>query len=468
MNTSSKAEAPRLNSDTSETIAAIATPPGQGAIGIVRLSGPACAHIGRTLFHSSRPHFPGFRPYHMHHGQLRHPDGQFIDDVLTVFMPSPNSFTGEDILEIHGHGGTAVLSNILLACLRQGARLAQPGEFSKRAVLNGRMDLTQAEAIMELITAQSQPAMTLAGNKLNGLLGETIHDLRHQLETLRALLCVAVDFPEDEVDCLAPAEFTSRVQAVLKKVRALSDNYEQNRCWRDGALVVLAGQVNAGKSSLLNAILGRERAIVTDIPGTTRDYLEESILIDGLPIRLVDTAGLRETEDQAERHGVAQSRAMLIQAQVILLLIDAVQGPGAEDAAILDSAPPVLVLANKMDLLSHQPTWLDHTPWDTRQVLPISARHGQGLDTLLQAIRNELVNVPPDENAIIPNLRQYEALIRAKSELEEIECELALQTPYDVLSVRLDLTCAILSELTGEISSEEILHKVFADFCIGK
>ncbi|GAB1411178.1 tRNA uridine-5-carboxymethylaminomethyl(34) synthesis GTPase MnmE [Desulfovibrionales bacterium] len=451
-----------------DTIVAIATPTGQGAIGIVRLSGPDCLCIGHSLFHSSRANFADFRPYHLHHGQLRHPDGQFIDEVLAVFMPGPSSFTGEDVLEIHGHGGTSVLSTIVQACIAHGARLALPGEFSKRAVLHGRMDLTQAEAIMELISAQSQVAATLAGSKLTGLLGATLRDLRQQLEALRALLCVALDFPEDEVECLEPAECTVRVQAVCTTLNALLANYERNHCWRDGALVVLAGQVNAGKSSLLNAILGRDRAIVTDIPGTTRDYLEETILIDGLPIRLVDTAGLRETTDKAEYCGVAQSRTLLSQAQVVVLVIDATTSPGPEDRAILNTATPVLIAINKMDLLTEQPDWMHTAPWNTRCVLPISARHGQGIDDLLQAIQQELVSAPPAEGTLVPNLRQYEALTKAHAELAHMLHDLHNHAPYDVLSVRLDLACALLGELTGEISSEDILNKVFAQFCIGK
>lgn len=451
-----------------DTIAAIATPPGQGAIGIVRLSGPDSARIGQVLFHSSRAHRIAFRPYHLHHGQLRHPDGQFIDEVLIVFMPGPSSFTGEDVLEIHGHGGTTVLAAILDACVRQGARLACAGEFSKRAVLNGRMDLTQAEAIMELISAQSQTAATLAGSKLTGHLGALLRDLRQQLETLRVLLCVAVDFPEEEVDCLEPAECAVRIQAVHDTLGSLVASYERNRCWRDGALVVLAGQVNAGKSSLLNAILGRERAIVTASPGTTRDYLEETVLLDGLPIRLVDTAGLRETTDQAESCGITQSLSLVGQAQIVVLVIDAVHGPGSEDYALLDSTTPVLIGANKIDLLTAMPDWTCHTPWSEQRVLPISARHGQGIDALLQAIRQQLVSAPPAEGAIVPNLRQYEALTRAKAELADMLHDLHNQTPYDVLSVRLDLACTLLGELTGEIRSEDILNMVFADFCIGK
>ena len=452
-----------------DTIVAIATPPGQGAIGIVRLSGSLAGEIARGLFHSSRQGFTAFRPYHLHHGQLRDGEGNFLDEVLAAFMPGPGSFTGEDVAELQCHGGGAILRRVVEECLERGARLAEPGEFSKRAFLNSRMDLTQAEAIMELVGAPTAVAVGLAGSKLEGLLARRIGELRSGLESLRVQLCVAVDFPEDEVECLAPEELTRGVGEVREAMAELADNYDRGRCWRDGALVVLAGQVNAGKSSLMNAILGINRAIVTDIPGTTRDYLEESVQIDGLPVRLVDTAGLRTSLDSVELMGIERSREFLGRAELVLLVIDSELGPGAEDLDLALNTDNLLVVANKMDLVIGEPAWLGENPWNERAVCPLSAKHGQGVPDLLAAIRRTVAATgAPEAGALVPNLRQHTALVRAGEELAQMLNELADGLPYDILSVRLDTACAILAEITGEISSQEVLDAVFEGFCIGK
>jgi tRNA modification GTPase len=310
---------------------------------------------------------------------LRDSAGNFIDDILAAWMPGPRSFTGEDVLEFQCHGGGAILRRVVEECLLRGARLAEPGEFSKRAFLNGRMDLTQAEAIMELVGAPTAVAVGLAGSKLEGLLAQRIAELRASLENLRVQLCVAVDFPEDEVECLAPQDLQRGVSAVREAMAELAGNYDRGRCWREGALVVLAGQVNAGKSSLMNAILGVSRAIVTDIPGTTRDYLEESVQLDGLPVRLVDTAGLRASQDSVEMLGIERSRELMSRADLVLLVIDAELGPGAEDLDLADQLENLLVVANKMDLVAGQPAWFAERPWKGKDIRPLSAKHGQGL-----------------------------------------------------------------------------------------
>lgn len=452
-----------------DTIVAIATPPGQGAIGIVRLSGPGAGQIAQDLFHSSRPGFTGLKPYRLHHGQLRDVHGAFMDEVLAALMPGPGSFTGQDVVELHCHGGAAILRRVVEECLRLGARLAAPGEFSRRAFLNGRMDLTQAEAIMELVAAPGAVAVGLAGSKLEGLLARRVGELRASLETLRVQLCVAVDFPEDEVECLAP-EALARVAGDVREVIAdLAANYDRGRCWREGALVVLAGQVNAGKSSLMNAILGVNRAIVTDIPGTTRDYLEESVQIGGLPVRLVDTAGLRAALDSVELMGIERSREFLARADLVLLVIDSELGPGAEDLDLAAGTGNLLVVANKTDLLVGEAGWLGEGPWSGKEVCRVSAKHGHGVSELMDAVRRRVAESgAPEEGALVPNLRQHAALVRAAAELDLLLEELAAGLPYDILSVRLDTACAILSEITGEITSEEVLNAVFDGFCIGK
>ncbi|WP_028586116.1 tRNA uridine-5-carboxymethylaminomethyl(34) synthesis GTPase MnmE [Desulfocurvus vexinensis] len=337
---------------TQDTIAAIATPPGCGGVGIVRVSGPGARAVGQELFESSRPGFAGFLPYRLHHGWVRDAAGRRLDEVLAAFMPGPGSYTGEDVLELQGHGGPAVLRAVLGAALACGARMAEPGEFTYRAFCNGRMDLTQAEAVAELIAAPTAAGAALAQARLAGGLGRSVAALRARLEELRAQLCVAVDFPDDEVECLAPEAFEAGVRAVGAELAGLVRGFERGRVWREGVLCVLAGRVNAGKSSLMNALLGRERAIVTDIPGTTRDWIEEALDLEGLPVRLVDTAGLRETGDAVERAGLERGRELVQRADVVLLVVDRTRPLAGEDQALASELGPgrVLAVLNKTDL----------------------------------------------------------------------------------------------------------------------
>jgi tRNA modification GTPase len=280
---------------------------------------------------------------------------------------------------------------------------------------------------------------------------------------------VAVDFPEDEVECLAPQDLARGVAEIRESMTELANNYDRGRCWRDGALVVLAGQVNAGKSSLMNAILGINRAIVTDIPGTTRDYLEESVQIEGLPVRLVDTAGLRAALDSVELMGIERSRELLARADLVLLVIDSELGPGAEDLDLAAETKNLLVVANKMDLVTGEPLWLGEDSWQAKEICRVCAKHGQGVSALMTSIRRMATDTGAlAEGALVPNLRQHAALVRAVEELGLLLSELAAGLPYDILSVRLDTACAILAEITGEITSEDVLRAVFDGFCIGK
>lgn len=363
----------------------------------------------------------------------------------------------------------AILRAVMEQCLKLGVRPAGPGEFSKRAFLNGRMDLARAEAVMELVNAPSETAIRLAGAKLEGYFSRRVEELRLLLENLRVQLCVAVDFPEDEVDCLAPAALDAALGEAGAAVADLAGNHERVRHWRDGALVVLAGQVNAGKSSLLNAVLGVNRAIVTEIPGTTRDYLEEPVSLDGLPVRLVDTAGLRDATGTVESLGIARSRELAASADLVLLVIDADLGPGAEDLALLDQDVPLLVLANKMDLVSESPAWFAEAPWKDKTVLELSAKSGRGLPEMLAVVRETLAGSGfPEGDLLAPNLRQRDALVRAGEELTAMRAELKQNVPYDVLGVRLDMACHMLAEITGETAPEDVLNAVFDGFCIGK
>ncbi|WP_300906714.1 tRNA uridine-5-carboxymethylaminomethyl(34) synthesis GTPase MnmE [uncultured Desulfovibrio sp.] len=469
------------------TIAAIATPPGAGGIGIVRLSGPQSKALLAHIFLPLSPRFENFRPWFMHRGRVLDQHGEALDDVLAVFMPGPRTFTGEDMAEIHCHGGPLIVQSVLESLLRLGARQAERGEFSRRAFVNGRMDLSQAEAVAELIAAPSREALRYSLNRLDGLLGRRVLALREELEALRVQLCLAVDFPDEEVECLAPEDFGRAVGQVAHSVRGLLAGQKRAKVMQQGAVVVLAGAVNAGKSSLLNALLGRNRALVTDIPGTTRDFLEEACNLDGLPVRLTDTAGLRQTggvrggPDAVEALGMALSREKLVQADCILLLLDGARlgeaGAAAEtcpdEAArqVLDLAgnTPVLLVWNKSDLCApvvFPPRWSGG-----RFCCMVSARSGDNVDFLAQSLRRHLLadgcDNPPSDG-LAPNARQALALEEALAELEELEADVSAGRPYDCCAVRLDTAAARLGEVTGLSSPAEVLDRVFAQFCIGK
>lgn len=460
---------PKLAKDT---IAAIATPPGDGGVGIIRISGMECRAIAAKLFRAASPKFTDFTPYRLHYGHILDGDGHELDDVLCAFMPGPNSYTGEDVIEINCHGGRAVLSAVLQEALDHGARLAERGEFTYRAFMNGRMDLSQAEAVAEMIHAPTKAAMHLAQVKLSGLLGEKIASLRARLEHLRAQLAVAVDFPEDEIECLSPDELIATSSAVRGEIDGLLAAVDRTRAWREGALVVLAGRVNAGKSSLMNALLGRNRAIVTDQPGTTRDYLEESLNLDGLSVRLADTAGIRRTDDAIEAAGLEKGRELMEQADLVLLLADGTKSLTDETltAANTMNAAKTLVVFNKSDLdgfnASHGTPILDLG----FELVEISAKTGANIDRLCARIRERVLHGAgqPDPDELAPNARQAAVLAQASAELLELEQDAAMSIPYDLLSVRLESACNTLSGITGEITSNEVLNSIFDSFCIGK
>ncbi|MFH1913049.1 MAG: tRNA uridine-5-carboxymethylaminomethyl(34) synthesis GTPase MnmE [Pseudomonadota bacterium] len=464
-----------------DTIAAIATPPGDGGVGIIRISGSASQAIAARMFRAARASFTDFIPHTLHYGRIVDSHGAVLDEALVAFMPGPASYTGEDVVEINCHGGRAVLAAVLDETLRQGARMAQRGEFTYRAFMHGRLDLTQAEAVAEMIHAPTRGALHLAQAKLSGLLGRRIADLRASLESLRAQLAVAVDFPDDEVECLAPGELAETAARVRAEIDTLLRAVDRAKAWREGALVVLAGRVNAGKSSLMNALLGRDRAIVTDQPGTTRDYLEESLSLDGLTVRLVDTAGMRpepsdETGggsiDAVETAGLLMGRQLMDQADLVLLLADTT---GPLDEATLRTARTlqprrVLAVLTKGDLPGFDPARATPLADLGFEVAAVSSTTGHGLDALCARIRERVLDGAgqPDPDELAPNARQAAALTQAAQELDHLEADALAGVPYDLLSVRLETACAILSSITGEITSQAVLDAIFDAFCIGK
>ena len=504
-----------------DTIAAIATAPGAAAVAIVRISGPLSLAVLTRLFKPANPAFTSFNPRVLHYGRIITPaatpnqapnptpdaacaapahyaaapsSGQILDEVLAVFMPGPGTFTGEDTVEIQGHGGPAVSAAVLKAVLDAGARLAEPGEFTRRAFLNGRMDLSQAEAVAECITARSAEALLFAQAKLDGRLGQRIQKLRKRLRGLITQLTVAVDFPEEDVEILPRQALALEVAALHKACTELTAGYERARLMRQGALVVLAGQVNVGKSSLLNALLGRERAIVTPYPGTTRDFLEESLDLAGLPARLVDTAGLRTAHDPVEEEGLRRARELMAQADLVLWVTDVEHNPTDPDQAVeaaeLSTLAPgkVLGVLNKIDLRtlpreSFDPLFPANTPApgqnapnqdfpDAPGWLAVSARTGAGIENLAAAIRARLLESRSGETAPedtpVPNLRQQHILVRAQEELAGLAADLEGGMPYDILGVRAETTSAILAEITGEIATDDVLDLIFSEFCLGK
>ncbi len=458
-----------------DTIAAIATAPGPGGIGIVRISGPEARGILERLFRpaSGRSALQEALPWMLRRGVILDDAGRPLDDALAVFMPAPRTFTGEDVVEFQCHGGPVLLDNVLEACLGAGARPAERGEFTRRAFLNGRMDLTQAEAIAEMIAAPSRQEARLAATRLNGLLGRRIDALRGRLEELRARICLAVDFPEEEVECLPPEAFMEGIASVREAVVSLLAGFERSRCWREGILVALAGPVNAGKSSLMNAFLGRERAIVTEYPGTTRDFLEEPVRFAGLPARLVDTAGLRETDNPAEAQGIRMGRDMIASADVVLLLVDGTEGVTTASRRLLQDMGPerTLTVWNKLDLATPPDDWYETLLPSGGQAV-VSARTGQGLEELAESVRRLALQrtqgQEPEPDEAAPNLRQARSLERVRDELEALTDDVRSGIPYDLCAVRLESAAAVMAEITGLDTPDDVLNRIFASFCIGK
>jgi tRNA modification GTPase len=456
-----------------DTIAAIATAAGAGAVGIVRVSGPAARALAQGLFRSARPGFTALKPHRLHHGHLVDASGRVLDEVLAAFMPGPASFTGEDSAELYCHGGPAVLRAVLDELLARGARLARPGEFSLRAFKNGKLDLAQAEAIAETIAAPTRAALHLAQMKLSGALSARIDALRARLEALRAQLCLAVDFPDEDVECLPPAALRAEAEAVAADLAALLAGVERARAWREGLVAALAGRVNAGKSSLLNALVGRARALVSAAPGTTRDYLEEPLDLSGLLVRLVDTAGLRPAADTIEAAGQDLSRDFMARAEAVLYVINAARPLDPVDREALAGLDPArtLVVLNKCDLPAAGENAADIAgELAGQECLRISAKQGQGLEALCDRLRTLLLAGArePDPDEAAPNARQAANIRLAREELLALAEETAAGLPYDILGLRLDAACRALAEITGDIAPDDVLQAIFSKFCIGK
>jgi tRNA modification GTPase len=441
----------------SDLIAAIATPPGRGGIGVVRISGDSLEAVAAGLV-GSLP-----RPRHAAYTNFLDANGQPIDRGIALYFPAPNSFTGEHVLELQGHGGPAVMQALLNRCLELGARLAMPGEFSQRAFLNGKMDLAQAESVADLIDASSIEAARSALHSLSGEFSRRIQSMQQRLTELRMRVEASLDFPEEEDIVEAEREKVRRgTDATLEELAGVLAAAKQGALLREGVHVALIGQPNVGKSSLMNALAGQEVAIVTDIAGTTRDALRQEIQLSGVSFHLVDTAGLRETSDKVEQMGIARTWAAVEQAGIALLLVDSQHGLGAEEQAIIEKLPAGITritVHNKIDLSAEKPRC------ETGAEIWLSAKTGEGIDLL----RTELLRIagwqPTGEGGFMARRRHLDALGRAQSHLRMV---LGLSGQLELQAEELRLAQEALSEITGEFTPDDLLGEIFSRFCIGK
>jgi len=453
---------------TTDTIAAIATAPGQAGVGIVRVSGPKAVEIARNML--------GFepRPRYAHYGPFHDSRGELIDEGIGLYFPNPHSFTGEDVFELQGHGGTVILDMLLREVCSQGARLARPGEFSERAFLNDKLDLAQAEAIADLIESSSEQAARCAVRSMQGVFSRRIDELVDAVTHLRIYVEAAIDFPEEEIDFLADGKVAVDLQSLLQQVEQILSEAQQGTILRDGMKVVIAGRPNAGKSSLLNALAGREAAIVTAIEGTTRDVLREHIHIDGMPLHIIDTAGLRDSPDEVEQIGIARAWDEIRQADRILLMVDATTTDKTEPHEIwpdfidqLPASAPVTVIRNKVDL-SGEPVGISAEPHQTAPVIRLAAKGSEGLDTLRTHLKECIGFASTTEGGFLARRRHLDALERARDSLLQGQTQLEGYGAGELLAEDLRAAQDALGEITGHLTPDDLLGKIFSSFCIGK
>jgi tRNA modification GTPase len=456
-----------------QTIAAIATPPGEGGIGIVRISGPQAAIIGFKLLQDmkNRP-FNEFEDRRVYHGRVvDHRSGRVLDDVLFFIARAPHSYTAEETLEIQAHGGPQILASILAAVLAAGALLAEPGEFTKRAFLNGRIDLIQAEAVIDLIRARTAAAQQLALSQLAGTVSTELIAVEGRIYYWLVAIEAALDFPEDGIPELARQELTTELPDLIGRLEQLLTGLEQGRRIRDGLLIVIAGRPNVGKSSLLNAFLAEDRAIVTEIPGTTRDLLEAELQWDGVPVRLVDTAGLHETKNPVEQIGIAKACQALQAADLILLVFDGSRSLTAADHELLRSfeGRPVLLIINKTDLPQRIHA-ADFTEFSILRILETSLIGGNGITAIESAVREmvDLGRLQVSDAPLLSRLRHQQALKEALRALEAFQAGFQTGFSEDILAVDLRTAAVALGSLTGKQVTSEVIETIFAQFCIGK
>ncbi len=446
-----------------DTITAIITPSGVGAVSVIRISGDNAIQSAGRIFSGSTP-LEEAKTHTLKYGSVVSPSGEVIDDVVVSVFRSPNSYTGEDCIEISCHGNPNITRKITELLYDLGVRNAEPGEFTKRAFLNGRIDLSQAEAVMELISARSEASLRGARNQLDGVLSAKVNALRGMLVHTSSLVELELDFAEEDLEFVERAELISRTEGIISEIDQLLGTYGFGRLMRDGVNVALVGQPNVGKSSLLNYLLKEYRAIVSSIPGTTRDIIREEVVIDGILYRLFDTAGIRETQDEIEKEGVRRSREAVKDADVVLFINDVVQNISVElydEIRKLTDSKKIIVVLNKVDL--------DH-PALLKSDVAISAKTGKGIDELFEILKDRAAGSASysEKSAVVSNMRHYNCLKRARVHLDEAltSCKNGLSGEF--ISVDLRNAENALAEITGEITSDDILNNIFMHFCIGK
>ncbi|MFP1766592.1 tRNA uridine-5-carboxymethylaminomethyl(34) synthesis GTPase MnmE [Lonsdalea quercina] len=450
-----------------DTIVAQATPPGRGGVGILRISGSAASAVAQAVLGKlPRPRYADYLPF-------MDADGSVLDQGIALWFPNPNSFTGEDVLELQGHGGPVILDLLLKRILTlPGVRIARPGEFSERAFLNDKLDLAQAEAIADLIDASSEQAARSAVNSLQGVFSSRIHQLVEALTHLRIYVEAAIDFPDEEIDFLSDGKIEAQLNAVIADLNGVRAEARQGSLLREGMKVVIAGRPNAGKSSLLNALAGREAAIVTDIAGTTRDVLREHIHIDGMPLHIIDTAGLRDANDEVERIGIERAWQEIEQADRVLFMVDGTTTEASEPAALwpefmarLPKTLPITVVRNKADITGET---LGIEDVSTHSLIRLSARTGEGVDLLRNHLKESMGFTSSTESGFLARRRHLQALESAAEHLEQGREQLVSAYAGELLAEELRLSQQALSEITGEFTSDDLLGRIFSSFCIGK
>ena len=445
-----------------DTIAAVATPPGRGGIGVVRVSGTDTRHIAvQILGRLPAPRRAVYSRFGDSHGEP-------IDSGIALFFPAPDSYTGEDVLELQGHGGPVVMDLILRRIMQLGGRLARPGEFTERAYLNDKIDLAQAEAVADLIDSATRAAARAASNSLQGQFSKEIDALLEELIELRAYVEAAIDFPEEEIDFLADQALEGRLDGLRNRVHGLRDDARQGQLLRDGINVVIAGRPNAGKSSLLNRLVERDTAIVSPTPGTTRDAVRERMSIDGMPLHLVDTAGLRESLDEIESEGVRRAWEEIRVADHVLVVVDDRSELAAEDEALiarLPSATEATVVRNKVDLSGRSSGLISREPLTE---IGISAKFGQGVEVLRERLKAAMGFQSAGEGQFSARRRHLTAIENAGEHLAFADHQLRRNRAGELLAEELRLAQQALSEITGEFASDDLLARIFSEFCIGK
>lgn len=460
--------------EQNDTIVAVATPPGCSGIAIVRMSGDGTAEITKKVFRDAKKHTVKEMPSHkMMYGFIVNPEnGEVIDEVLTVFMKAPRTYTREDVAEINCHGGMYTVSRILEVLVKNGARTAEPGEFTKRAFMSGRLDLAQAEAVIDLINARTEASARNSINQLQGRLSEQMKDMRKKLIGLLAEIEASIDFPEYDIEHISREKAGKELIQTEKELEKLLENAKKGRILKEGIGTAIVGTPNVGKSSLLNELIGEEKAIVTEIPGTTRDIIEDYVDLDGIPLRVYDTAGIRDTEDAVEKIGVERAEAILERAELILLVLDGSRKLKPADRKVIEKIKNrnVIVLINKSDLGLELGENEVQSLLPDKKVLVVSVKEKKGLDELEAEIRRMFFGgqINADDGMMVTNIRQKELISKARDCVGEANNAVEKGMPLDCVAIDIRSAADYLGQITGETVAEDVINEIFSRFCIGK